>query len=455
MRPATPAAGHAVAPAADLSLMRVVLATLLAAGALWLATAPAANADVVAPRSAAAFSDSVGVVTHIVYYDTAYGDWPRVVAKLDELGVRHVRDGVYGNPKSEWRDWNERYYRAVELAAARGIRFAFGIGPPRSRTGNLDQLIGVIGGRLRHAAEAIEAPNEFDKYVGGPGWPSVLASFERDLYRKAKAHASVRSLPLVGPSFATPDAPQRVGDLGAWLDVGNIHPYTGGRSPDPQHLRSELERASLTAGRKPVWATEAGFHNALRARDGQPPVSERAGAVYLLRTFLEHFRSGIDRTYAYELIDEKSDRGAADPEQHFGLLSNDFTPKPAFTALKNLLSLVGRGDRRSPLRPLRIEMAGAQGQVRRLVLQKPDGSYVVALWRLASVWDADRRRPLRVAARSVTVELPDAARVASADPLASPALRPLALHGGRVRVRLAGEPLLLRVTPRRQLSARS
>ena len=428
--------------------MRVVLARLLAAGALWLAAAPAASADVVAPRSAAAFRDSVGVVTHIVYYDTAYGDWPRIVAKLEELGVRHLRDGVYANPAPEWRDWNERYYRAVELAAASGARFTFSVGGPRSRTGNIDQLIGVIGGRLRHAVAAVEAPNEFDKYVGGPRWPSRLADYERDLYRTAKAHPFVRSLPLVAPSLASLDGPQRVGNLGPWVDVGNIHPYTGGRSPHPEHVRSELERASVTTGRKPVWATEAGFHNALRAKEGQPPVSERAAAVYLLRTFLEHFRGGIDRTYAYELIDEKSDPGADDPEQHFGLLRHDFTPKPAFTALRNLLSLVGRVGGRSPLRPLRIDMAGREGDVRRLVLQKPDGTYVVALWRLASVWDPDRRRPLPVDARTVAFELPDAARVTRADPLASPGLRPVALRGGRVRVKLAEAPLLLHVTPR-------
>jgi hypothetical protein len=57
--------------------------------------------------------------------------------------------------------------------------------------------------------------------------------------------------------------------------------------------------------------------------------------VYLLRTFLEHFKGGIARTYAYELLDEKPDRGLRDPEQHFGPLRQDFTPKPAFTALRN------------------------------------------------------------------------------------------------------------------------
>ena len=98
---------------------------------------------------------------------------------------------------------------------------------------------------------------------------------------------------------------------------------------------------SSVSGRKPVWATEAGFQTAARSRDGQPPVSEKAGAVYLLRTFLEHFISGVRRTYAYELLDESAEPALRKSEQHFGLLRHDFSPKPAYTALRNLLALHG------------------------------------------------------------------------------------------------------------------
>lgn len=437
----------------DLPTMRPVLSGLLVALACQPAAAAAARADVVAPRSALAFRDSVGVVTHAGYYDTAYGDWSRVVEKLDELGVRHLRDGIYGNPAPPWRAWNERYFRAVELAAARGGRFAFLMGRPGYEGGTLDQLIRVVAGRLRHAAEALEAPNEFDKFVGGPRWPSVLAAYGRTLYRKANAHPSLRSLTVVGPSVAAADGPMLVGDQSAWLDVGNVHPYTGGLSPAPGHIRSELARASVTAGHKPVWATEAGFHNALHANTGQPPVSEAAGAIYLLRTFLEHFRSGIARTYAYELIDETPEPGQRDPEQHFGLLRHDFSPKPAFTALKNLLTLVGRRGQPSRLRPLRLTVARAGEDVRRLVLQKADGSYLVVLWRLASVWDRERRQARRVAPRSLAVHVPETAQVAAADPVASDALRALRLRRGSVRIELAGRPIILHVTLRRSLSA--
>ena len=328
------------------------------------------------------------------------------------------------------------------------MRFDFLMGGSNSETGTLDELLHVVSGRLRHATEALEAPNEFDKYVGGRVWASRLSSYSHELYRKAKARPALRGLKIIAPSLADAGAERTLGDQHKWLDLGNVHPYTGGRSPDPAHLRAELADASMVSGSKPVWATEAGFHNALRDRTNQPAVSEHAGAVYLVRTFLEHFRSGINRTYAYELIDEKPEPRGRDAEQHFGLLRNDFSRKPAFNALRNLLTLVGRGDKRPRLRPLALEVLGAAGDVRRLVLQKADGSYLVALWRTASVWDTDRRRPEAVAPAGLTVRIPGAARVELANPVASAATRRLRLRRHRVHVALAGSPLILHVTRR-------
>jgi hypothetical protein len=253
---------------------------------------------------------------------------------------------------------------------------------------------------------------------------------------------------VIGPSLGLYGSEKALGDQEQWLDVGNVHPYTGGLSPNPAHLHSALALTRIVSGPKPIWATEAGYNTALRSTSGQAPVSEHVGAVYTLRTFLEHFRDGVRRTFTYELIDEKPDPNERDPEQHYGLLRNDFTPKPAFTALKNLLTLVGRGGEQPDLRPLRMHLSGADEGVRELVLQKADGTYLVALWRLKDAWDIERRRVLPIARRPVTVRLPGAARVGEADPIASDDLRPMRLRHGRVRLELGGRPLVLHVTPK-------
>jgi hypothetical protein len=414
-----------------------------------MVAAPSASAHAAMPKSAVAFRDSVGVATHVGYTDTAYANWPRLVARLDELGVRHLRDGAYGDPSPAARDYNAYVYKSIDLAAAHGIGFTFLMGGAHGETGTLDQLVRVVGGRLRHATEALEAPNEFDKYVGGRKWATRLATYSRNLYRRVNAVPSLRNVPVLAPSLAKPGAERRLGSLRRWFDLGNVHPYTGGLSPDRAALRSALAEASVVSGSKPVWATEAGFHNALNNHQAgaQAPVSEHAGAVYLLRTYLEHFSDGIDRTYAYELIDEKPDPRGRDPEQHFGLLRNDYSAKPAFTALRNLLALVGPDGRRPRLRPLRLTISGGD-QIRRLVLQRADGTYLVVLWRTASVWDAKHRRPIRVAPRTVTVKLPGGAHVELADPVASVKGRRLQPRRHRVRIALAGSPLVLQVARR-------
>jgi hypothetical protein len=382
-----------------------------------------------------------------VYYDTAYGNWPKVVSRLRELGVTHLRDGLYANESPEWRDWTERYYRAVDLAAANGMRFDFGMGRPGARTGTIDELVAVAGGRLRHAAEALEAPNEFDKGAKGRRWARRLAAYSRALSREVRSSASLRGLPLIGPSFSSIRGPLTVGDLRDYVDRGNVHAYTGGLSPDPGHLRTELKRASAVAGNKPVWATEVGFHNALRmrSRTAQSPVSERVAAIYLLRTFLEHFRSGIPRTYAYELLDEHPDPARRDPEQHFGLLRSDFSRKPAFRALRNLLDVVGADAGAPDLKPLRIEMDAPAG-VRRLLLRRVDGTYLVILWRLDSAWQRDRRRPLRVAPRRVRLELPGVRQAGVVDPTVSARPRPERLRGAdRLALRVGASPVIVTV----------
>lgn len=417
----------------------------LIAAAICLLSVPAASFGNTPTRSAAAFRDSVGVSTHIVYYSTAYGDWERLVARLEELGVRHLRDGTYANPAPQWQKWNERYYQAVKYAADRGFRFNFGLGEPGYEAGTLDQLIAMVAGRLRRATEAVEGPNEFDHFVGGLRWPQRLSAYSRELYRKVKAHPSLKGVPVVGPSLVGADAPARVGDQSAWLDRGNIHPYAGGASPNPAWLAAERRRMAPLSGHKPLWATEAGYHNAVNARDAHPPVSERAGAIYTLRTVLEHFKAGIDRTYLYEAVDFWPDKGRRKASWNFGLLRNDMSRKPAFTALRNLLTLADDAKPPRRLRPLRVGVSTRAGDVRKLVLQKADGTHLVVLWRLASVWDRDRRVPQGVASRSVAVSIPGGRTVERADPLVSTRLTPVARRDGAVRLRLSGAPVVLQV----------
>ena len=412
-------------------------ATLLA-----LVLAPAAPAAPLRAADAAGFRDSVGVNTHITYYSTAYGQWTRIVEKLDELGVDHLRDGTYANPS--WGPWNERYYRAVELAAAHGKRFTFGMGEPGWGAGTLPELVAIVAGRLRPAVAALEGPNEFD-LSGVTEWAPPLAGYLADLRGAVTAEPRLAGVPIVGPSFGRTGSPAKLGDVSPSVDVGNLHPYTGGNPPGQTHLAQELARAVAVSGSKPVVATEAGFHNAMNATSGQAPVPEDVAAAYTLRTLLEHHRAGIRRTFLYELIDQRPEPELVNPEEHFGLLRSDFTPKPAFLALRNLMRTIGRPAPAGEPRTVDVALDGQTDGVQQVLLQAPGDRFHLVLWLDRSLWDRNTHQTKSVPAQAVGVTVP-AEAATLVRPVASDAAADLALQGGRVVVDVPADPVVVTFT---------
>jgi hypothetical protein len=420
--------------------MRRFPATLVLALIVLLLLPHGGSAATLEPADAAAFRDSVGVNTHITYYSTAYGNWPRIVEKLDELGVDHLRDGVFANPT--WGPWNERYYRAVELAAAHGKRFTLGMGAPTNWTaGTVDELVAITAGRLRGAVDALEAPNEYDIFGGTTQWPTLLRDYVGRVKAAIDAEPRLDGVPFVGPSFARNDSRAKAGSLADLVDLGNIHPYTGGNAPSASHLASERTLASVVSGDRPLVATEAGFHNALNATSGQAPVPEDVAATYTLRTLLEHFRAGVRRTFLYELTDQRPEPELANPEQHFGLLRHDLSEKPAFTALKNLLTVVGRPAPATELEPVEASVSGGD-DVESLLLAAGDGTYRLVLWLDRSVWDRANHRPIGVAPQSVEVTLP-ADDATLTRPVESATPQPLAGEGRTFAVDVPADPVVI------------
>jgi hypothetical protein len=410
----------------------------------WTLAAPACNDDderEASPVSAAAFHDSVGVTVHMSYWDTVYGQADRIADSLVDLGVGHVRDGMWYSTDPAW---NETLYRNQEIVASRGVKFTYGL-DLRPTSGTVHQRLGVIADRFAGTSEAIEGPNEPDLFEPG-GWEPRLRAFVPALYRAVKSHPdpAIRALPVIGPSFASADSLSAVGDNSQAMDRGNIHPYTGCQSPTSSHLRDVSDDYAQVSGGKAWWATEVGFHTAVNYdpnSGAQPACDERTAAVYTLRTLLEHFRFGIKRTFIYELIDLRPDPGKVEPESNFGLLRNDFSPKPAFTAVKNMLQIVGTGSASEP-EPIQFS---ATGPGRYLLIQKADGTYIAFLWRLDSVWDRHAGEPIAVTPERVTINVPDARWVRLIRPMESTAEEPLTLRDQEVEVDLGSDPVALHV----------
>lgn len=376
-----------------------------AAGSAGAATPDTATSlSWVTPRPASDVVDGFGVGVHLAYDDTPYADADRVADLLEDLGVEHVRDDLFLDDTAQ--------YAAMRTVAARGIGFDLIAGSPESPGSPADH-VAAVAGPLRDVVESVEGANEWDIFHrlhagASSDWAGALRDHQQALHAAMEADPRTADLPLLAPSLAFEQHYDELladGDLAAASDVANAHVYPGGTDPRGRiPWMTDLARR-LAGGEKPLWVTEAGYHDAVRTTDGHQPVSQAAAAAYLPRMLAEHLAAGVDRVYAYELLDERDDPGLTDPEAHFGLVRRDYSPKPSYLALQRLLALLDDGSGAAPaLEPLAL---GVPDGVRRLLFRSGDGRYQLLLWRNVPVYDTDpaSRRDVAVASTDVAVDL--------------------------------------------------
>ena len=376
--------------------------------------------------SADALVNSIGVNVHFNYLDTAYARQLEVMQRLRELGIRHLRDGqpLAGQPAA-----------TVQRAAARqGLHMTLITDIARAPGPDVEQSVRVLGRDI----DAFEGPNELDN-LGDVGWATKLTDYMPRLsaaLRRSAPHAA-----LIGPSLVNESS--RVELPGDLPGLFNAHPYPLGEPPEPS-LGEAVREARPEQLRAGIYFTEFGYHNASASTTGQPPVSEEAAAVYLPRALVSAFGAGVRLTFVYELLDEKPEPALRDPEQHFGLLRNDLSPKPAFTAIKTLVSALraspgeGSGD-------FDWSLKGGDGEgVQNLDLVRRDGSSVIALWRPVSVWDVEQRRAIDPGRVTVELRLGRTGRdLAVWRPSVSPNPVLRRAEARRVRLDLAGDLVLV------------
>lgn len=357
--------------------------------------------------SADDFVDRIGFATHWGYPDTPYGyEYEKLRQMLADLGVRHVRDG-----------WHPREH---ELWEKHGIKTTMIVGPQQP----LDQTLKTLR-ENRDLISMVEGPNEVDIFqqsanYKGRGFPEGPRQFQNDLYAALKADPLLKDLEVIAPSTARNDSNLKLAPLTSF-DYLVMHSYAGGELPSSS-LEGNVINNLLNATRilgpgqimKPIVVTESGYHTALGASQViagvQPGISEGAQAKYLPRHFAEYFNAGIRRTISYEFTNEFPDE-ATNAEASFGIVRRDLTPKPAYHALKNLISLLSEanwnaekkvwGKPTIKLRALDFELI-APPTVHHTVLQKSDGDFYLLLWNEVSSFDTKERKDLaHEAARTV------------------------------------------------------
>lgn len=414
--------------------VRLALAAALAA-ACAASAAPAQGAPIAA-ESAGGFRDSAGVQLHTNFTGFA-GDTTsieRLQGMLDELGIWHVRDSVCLAKESECA---RPRLRLSQLRDSLGtgqpkVDLLLNIAPevetdPLRSDRDVDLTRGLVAAQsapLAGMVAGIEPTNEPDLQKRSD-WAQITIGDNATIRNRLaqRQFSSLRTVPLLTPALGRSEATGTL--LGSGWNPSqpaqpNFHPYPpawGG--PENALTGACLRGASVLqcvsklspSGGAPV-ATESGYSTTGGAASANW-VSERAQSVYLPRLLLDNYAKGVARTYLYELVDLGPDKSSA--TNGFGLYKSyykDFStivaggPKPAATALSRLNARIGDAGGASLPGTLDVSLTGADGStlgeadIRRVLLRRSDGTYVLALWQPKAVWS-------NVPNKQRTIEVPD------------------------------------------------
>ena len=280
--------------------------------------------------------------------------------------------------------------------------------PLDTTTASTMRLIDTARVRYGDAILAFEGPNEYDLSHGSAetDWVTALKAYVKMPARVLRADATYSHLPIVAPSICFGHESQ-VGDISQYIDFGNTHSYPGGNFPNTG-LTTNITNAQKACMSKPIWATETGYHTAVNQPSGQghPGVDEEAQARYVPRLFAEYFRMGIVKTSTYEFLDEHDNPAFDDMEQHFGIVQFDLSVKPAYVALKNLITVLRDDTARFTPSAFSYAMTGDTATVRIMPLQKHSGAVFLLVWQECKSYDLTTNQLLSPAARKITLSFP-------------------------------------------------
>ena len=295
----------------------------------------------------------------------------------------------------------------------------------------MSRIVGTIKAVGPKYIFAIEGYNEPESRHGcddrNKCWVRPTRDHQARLFDVIKGDPATRHILVLSPSLKTQNldfSPQMLGNTDSMMNGHNMHRYVGANAhPEQAKYLGKLDNVHRYVGSaaKPSFLTETGYSTHASG------TTEAAQAVYMPRNHLYNFNFGLALTAKYELIDQATHSGNGDFEGNFGYIRTNNTPKPAFTAVKNLLALLSdRGPRFAP-RSLNYALSGNTANIYKVLMQKRDGTFYLAMW---------VAQPMQsVAPHAVTLTVPSSIKsAAQARPNDGTGWRGLALSGGRAHV---------------------
>lgn len=351
---------------------------------------PHAQAEMARPADS--FVDSIGVNTHFgiasVYSASTTTD------RLHESGIRYIRNNRSPVPSLHTGSNPIKTLIVIDSASI----------TPETAVSWLanDDVLGV---------EGFNEPENWPRT-----WHDVADQFEsheyngtryyqRDLYDAAKAaSAPAKFKPILSPA------------MGWWRHEGSLptvpfdklalHSYKKGYHPGSGYIYEAVPYVSegVATGQGPggTWVTEEGYTTATNSTSGLA-ITENAAGKYIPRLLALNFNRWIEKSFIYEFADEGT--SLTNGEQRMGLINYNGTRKPAFWAIKNLISLLN--DPSASFQPgaLDITLTGDTTNVNRTLLQKSDGDYYLLLWKEVYSCDKSSTPPQDIAVTPASLTL--------------------------------------------------
>jgi len=379
-------------PSRSLSLLCTLATMLLATLAGGVASASA--------------TDFRGVQLHSLWGDSTNADMDRQLDMTRDMGANVVRIDVgwqtlEENGKGVYSQWYvDKLDRFMAGASDRGIKVILTLGwTPCWASSAPDSLKQNCASGWWDRGVNLYAPSRASDYGDISRWVtarygSKLAALELwnepnlpDFLRAADPAAAYAplvkagyvgakqgdaSVPVLAGSLARADAPflTRLYDQGikGFYDGISIHPYNEQRDPAAV-IDAKWAQYTFQAGTQlvhdtqlahgdstPIWATEFGWSTC--AGGSNWCVSEAVQAAYTPKAFrllanMPYVKAGI----VYNLRDKGTDPVGI--ESNYGLLKRDYTPKPAYAALKALFTAPASASPTAPSAPVSSPTAPA------------------------------------------------------------------------------------------------
>lgn len=352
--------------------------------------------------------DSVGVCIHPTYstYTTATLGLAKIISTMVDLGIRHYRTESYPTISTAYAGF-------VTDARAAGLKAQLIV--DKGWGTNAAGFIAQLAGNWTPAGiSGLEGQNEPDNF-------STIASAQATqaaVYPAVRADARFAGIPFLTPSMAQYQSYANYGNDGRFDGI-NLHAYEASFNtmPEGPRLDAWISAARTVFGTAaPLWNTEHGYVNGVGNQSGGTNawVDEETAGDYLVRmTLWAKFVKGITRSFSYELFDET---GKGLREGTFGLVRTDGTPKTSYTIIKNFLGRLRDPGTGTPPTSVSYNFTTTGTDVHVIPISRTDGSFDLAIWRAASIWNSTTSTRVLPAPVTVSFTLPAARQVTSYRP---------------------------------------